>query len=145
MFTAFLQERTAGGLGGAAGFVWNGQNRQFDLLSGDGFQTWDRLGEGAFWQGLSSYFIRVSDEPLLFLSSHEDVPSLFCGKHKSNRLLENNNLVFKKKTKNPTVHKGNRSFYRRVHAKTRLFFLPTTKILRWKFPCALEHMPKLML
>lgn len=42
LFTAFLQERTAGGLGGAAGFVWNGQNRQFDLLSGDGFQTWDK-------------------------------------------------------------------------------------------------------
>lgn len=35
LFTACLQERTAGGRG-AAGFVWNGQ---FDLLSGDGFQT----------------------------------------------------------------------------------------------------------
>lgn len=50
----------------------------------------------AVWQGLSPHFIWVSDKAQLFLSSHEDVPSLLCGKHKSSRLLENNNLVSEK-------------------------------------------------
>lgn len=41
-------------------------------------------------------FLWVSDKAQNSLSSHEDVPSLLCGKHKSSRLLENNNLVSEK-------------------------------------------------
>lgn len=75
---------------GAAGFVWNGQ---FDLLW---WRVPDMRQKKAVSQELSPHFIRVSDKPQIFLFSHEDVPSLFCGKPKSNHLLENNNLCLKK-------------------------------------------------
>lgn len=94
LFTACLKERTAGGWGlwGLFGTtertVWSPLWWQFPDMR--------QKKKKAVWQGLSPHFIGVSDKAQLLLSSHEDVPSLLCGKHKSSRLLENNNLVSEK-------------------------------------------------
>lgn len=96
LFTACLQERTAGGRGLPALFgttertVWCPLWWQFPDI--------DRKKKRpkAVWQALSPHLLWISDKAQLFLSSHEDVPSLLCGKHKSSRLLENNNLVSEK-------------------------------------------------
>lgn len=73
------------------------RNGQFDLLSGDGFQTWERKRKkkSCLTRIEPTFYVSLWQSSA-FLSSHEDVPSLLCGKHKSSRLLENNNLVSEK-------------------------------------------------
>lgn len=76
---------------GAAGFVWN--NETDSLISS--LVTVSRH-ETEKKKLSDKDFMWVSNKTQLFLSSHEDVPSLLCSKHKSSRLLENNNAVSEK-------------------------------------------------
>lgn len=120
---------------GAAGFVWNdGMDSLISSLVTVSRHKTEKKKKKLSDKDWARILYKSLTRFRFFLSSHEDAPSLLCGKHKFSRLLENNNLLSEKPSyiKETTVFIDaamqwhDLSFHQPQKSFTEIFLVPLT-------------------